>query len=180
MKSPELSTLIIAGGAFLAGALVERVLLGRVRDERRRRAEAAAQLAALERVADLLDDEFGDTLSFTGQVLNEQLSQVHSRVDNLVSWVEALPISGEYPALQREWTELQHKVHKLSAEVNRFQQRPNAKPSRHIRPPLPVTPGAKPVRMIEDADTVPPPKDAAAASAAAADAAASAKVVEEP
>lgn len=67
MKSPELSTLIIAGGAFLAGALVERVLLGRVRDERRRRAEAAAQLAALERVADLLDDEFGDTLSFTGQ-----------------------------------------------------------------------------------------------------------------
>ena len=44
------------------------------------------------------------------QALNEQLSKVHDRVDNLVSWVEALPISGEYPALQREWTDLQHKV----------------------------------------------------------------------
>ena len=73
MKAPDLPTLLIAGGAFLAGAIAERALLGRWREGRRRREDTKAQLAALERMAELLDDEFGDTLSFTGQASDDAM-----------------------------------------------------------------------------------------------------------
>lgn len=125
---------LLAGGIFLAGGLagvaVERLWLGGRREERRRQRQAQAQLAALERMVESLDDEFGDAVSFTGAELNQQLLRVHTQVDTLLLWVEAVR-ANEFPGLQHEWKELQHKVHKLSLEIQRFQSKPNhpAKPA---------------------------------------------------
>lgn len=67
---------IAAVGGFIVGAAVERHFLAGRREARQRQQQAEAQLHALEALADRLDDEFGDSLSSTGAVLEEQLQKV--------------------------------------------------------------------------------------------------------